>query len=135
VFPLLSEPRLCNEHQREKLVQRELRWCERRTPVSLYSSCLQLTLITVVVLVVTHVMINVPTTEFQKLWSSLTEYLRSEYENTIQQRRDADTVMESVRGVLNALARLSGCTPESVDENSKWTPIVQNMAEKMRNLC
>jgi hypothetical protein len=33
--------------------------------------------------VVTRIMANVPTSEFQKLWSNLTEYLRFEYESTI----------------------------------------------------
>jgi hypothetical protein len=55
-------------------------------------------------------MANVPTPEFQKLCSNLTKSLRLEYENAIQ-HPDADAVMERVRGVLTAIARLAGRTP------------------------
>jgi hypothetical protein len=65
-------------------------------------------------------MANVPTQEFQKLWSNLTESLRLEYENTIKQHPDTDAVMERVRGVLTAIALLTGCTPASVTESPKW---------------
>jgi hypothetical protein len=57
-----------------------------------------------------------------------------EYENTIEQHPDADAVMERVRGVLSAIARLEGYTLGSVGESPKWTLIVQNMAETRRNL-
>jgi hypothetical protein len=56
--------------------------------------------------VVTHVMANVPAPEFQKLWSKITESLRLECENTIFQHSDADAVMELVRGVLASIAHL-----------------------------
>jgi hypothetical protein len=76
---------------------------------------------------------NVPTPEFQKLWSNQIEYLRLGYENTLQ-HHDADDVMEHVRGVLTGIARLTGCTSASVVESSKWTLISQNMADTRRNL-
>jgi hypothetical protein len=56
-----------------------------------------------------------------------------EYENTGQQHPDADAVMEPVRGVLTAIACLAGCTPALVGGSPKWTLIVQNMADTMRN--
>jgi hypothetical protein len=49
--------------------------------------------------VVTGIMANVPTSEFQNLWSNMTESLRLEYKNTIQ-HPGTDAVMEHVRGVL-----------------------------------
>jgi hypothetical protein len=66
--------------------------------------------------------------------SNLTETLRLEYENTIQLYPDADFVMERVRGVLSAIARLEGCTAVSVGERLKWTIIVQNMVDTGRNV-
>jgi hypothetical protein len=49
--------------------------------------------------VVTLIKANVPTAEFQTLWSSLIGSLRLEYENTIQ-HPDTDALMECVRRVL-----------------------------------
>jgi hypothetical protein len=82
----------------------------------------------------TRTMTNVPTPQLQKLWSNMTDSLRLEYENTIQQDPDADAVMERVRGVLTAIARLVGCTPASAGESPKWALIVQNMADIRKNL-
>jgi hypothetical protein len=79
-------------------------------------------------------MINVHTPEFHKLWSYLIKSLRLKYENSIQQHPDANAVMEHVRGVLTPIARLAGCTPESVGESPKSSLIVQNMADIRRNL-
>jgi hypothetical protein len=59
-------------------------------------------------------MANVPTPEFQKLWSNLIESLRWEYENTVQQHPDADAVMERVHKVITAIAQVAGCTVASV---------------------
>jgi hypothetical protein len=56
-------------------------------------------------------MANVPTLEFQKLWSNLTESQRLKYKDNIQQHPDVDAVMESVRGVLTTIACLAGCGP------------------------
>jgi hypothetical protein len=58
-------------------------------------------------------MANVPTPEFQKLWSNLIESLRLAYENTIQEHPDADAVMEHVQEVHTVIAFLAGCTPVS----------------------
>jgi hypothetical protein len=91
-------------------------------------------IIVIVIEVVTRIMANVPTVEFQKLRPHLTESLRLGYENTIHQHPDADVVMERARGVLTAIARQMGCTPASVGGCPKWTPNVQNMAENMSNL-
>jgi hypothetical protein len=66
-------------------------------------------------------MANVPTPEFQKLWSNLIKPLRLEYENTIQQHSDANSVTEHVCGVLTAIACLAGCTPISVSKSAKLT--------------
>jgi hypothetical protein len=55
-------------------------------------------------------MANVPSSEFQKLWSNLIEYLRLEHENLIQQHPGSDAVIELVRGVFTAIARLVGST-------------------------
>jgi hypothetical protein len=52
-------------------------------------------------------MASVPTSEFQKLWLKLTESVRLEYENTIQQHPDANAVMERACGVFAAIARLA----------------------------
>jgi hypothetical protein len=71
-------------------------------------------------------MVNVPTPEFQKLWSNLIESLRLEYENFIQ-HPDCDSVMERVSGVLTAIAHIAGCTPASAGESPKWALIVHNM--------
>jgi hypothetical protein len=57
-----------------------------------------------------------------------------EYRDTTQHHPDAEAVMELVRGVLIAIARLAECTPASAGEIPKWSLIVQNMAEIMRNL-
>jgi hypothetical protein len=78
--------------------------------------------------VVTRINANVHTSEFQKLWSNLIESLKREYENTTQHPH-VDAVMERVRGILTAIARLAGCTPASVGESPKWTLFVQNMAD------
>jgi hypothetical protein len=56
-------------------------------------------------------MANISTSEFQKIWSNLTEFLRLENENTMQQNPDADAVMEGVQGVLTPIALLAECTP------------------------
>jgi hypothetical protein len=42
--------------------------------------------------------------------------------------------MERVREVIIGNARLAGCTPASVGQRPKWTLILQNTAETMRNL-
>jgi hypothetical protein len=76
----------------------------------------------------------VPTPEFQKLRSNVTESLRLEYENTIQQHHDTGVLMEPVCGVDAAIARLAGCAPASVGESPKYTLIVQNMADTRRYL-
>jgi hypothetical protein len=78
-------------------------------------------------------MANVPTQEFQKLWSNLIEYLRLEYKNTIQ-HPDWDAVMEHECKVLIAITRLVGCTPASVSESLKLIPIIENMAQTWRNI-
>jgi hypothetical protein len=62
------------------------------------------------------------------------EYLRLEYEMTIQQNPDAYTLMELVGGVFIAIARLEGYTLASVGESPKWTLIVQNMTDTRRIL-
>jgi hypothetical protein len=82
-----------------------------------------------VIVLVTHMMANVLTPEFQKLWSNLIESLRLEYENTLQQHPDADAVMECVHGVLTIIS-----CPASVDESPKWTLIIQNVAYTRRDL-
>jgi hypothetical protein len=79
-------------------------------------------------------MVNVPTPEFQKLWSNLIGSLRLEYENTIPQHPDADAVTERVCGALIVIPRLAGCTPASVGASSKWTLFAQNMAVTRRDL-
>jgi hypothetical protein len=78
-------------------------------------------------------MANVPIPEFQKLWSNLIEYLRLEYENTIQ-HPDWDAVMEHECRVLITITRLAGCTPASVSKSSKWILIIENMAQTCRNI-
>jgi hypothetical protein len=88
---------------------------------------------TVIAVGVTRIMANVSTPGFQKFLSSQIEYLRLEYRDIVQDH-EADAVIERVRGVLIAIARLAGCTPASVGESPKWTLIVQNMAETKRNL-
>jgi hypothetical protein len=54
---------------------------------------------------------NVSTSEFQKIWSNLIEYLRLENENTMQQNSDADAVMVGVHRALTTTALLAECTP------------------------
>lgn len=73
---------------------------------------------------------NVPTPEFQKLWSNLIEFMRLEYD--ITQYPDVDTAMEPVRGVFITVC-LEECTLASVSESLKWTLIVQT-AYTRRNL-
>jgi hypothetical protein len=90
-------------------------------------------IIVTVTVVVTHIMAIVPTLEFQKLWSNLTESLRLKYENNIQHPY-ANAVMESVCKVLTTIACLEGCAPSSVSESLKWILIVQNMVDTRRNL-
>jgi hypothetical protein len=52
-------------------------------------------------------MVKVPTPEFQNLWSNQIEFLGLECRDTIQQHPDDfEAVMECVRGVLIAIARL-----------------------------
>jgi hypothetical protein len=77
-------------------------------------------IIVTVTVVVTHIMANVPTLEFQKLWSNLTESLRLKYtyDNNIQHPY-ANAVMESVCRVLTTIACLAGCAPSSVSESPK----------------
>jgi selenocysteine lyase/cysteine desulfurase len=69
--------------------------------------------------VVSRVVANVPTPEFQKIWSNLIECLRLEYENTTEQHPDAEALTERIREVVTAIARLAGCTPASVGESPK----------------
>jgi hypothetical protein len=82
---------------------------------------------------INSIMANVPTPDYQNLWSNQIIFLRLEYGGTIQ-RPDANAFMERGHGVLIATARLAGCTPVSIDESPKWTSIVQNMANTMTNL-
>jgi hypothetical protein len=77
-------------------------------------------------------MANVPTPEFQKLWSNLIDSLRLEYKNTMQQHPDA--VMKLVCGVLTDIAHLAECNPVSVGRSPNWTLIVQNIMDTRRNL-
>jgi hypothetical protein len=77
-------------------------------------------------------MANLPTSEFQNLWSNKIESLVLEYGDTVQ-HLDAEPVTERVRGVLIAIAHLAERTPAAVGENPKWTLNVQNMAETRRN--
>jgi hypothetical protein len=72
-----------------------------------------------VIEVASRMMANVPTPEFQKLWTNLIECPRLEYENTIHQQPDADAVIERVRGVLTVIIRLARCTPASVGGSTK----------------
>jgi hypothetical protein len=81
------------------------------------------------IVAVTRTMANVPTTEFQKIWSILINSLKLEYEDTIQQHLDADAIMERVRGVPSAIARIA-----SVSGSPKWALIVQNVGCTRRNL-
>jgi hypothetical protein len=69
-------------------------------------------------------MTDVTIPEFQKLCSNQIDSLRLEYGDAIRQHPDAEAVVERVRGVLIASARLAGCTPASVGESPKWTVIV-----------
>jgi hypothetical protein len=63
-------------------------------------------------------MANVPTPEFQKFWSNQIESLGLEYGDAIQ-HPDTNTVIERLRGVLIAIARLAD------------VPLLQS--EKVRN--
>jgi hypothetical protein len=65
-------------------------------------------------------MANIPTPEFQKLWSNLIESLRLEYENTVQQHPN-NAVMNLVCGVLTHVAHLAQCILVSVGKSPKWT--------------
>jgi hypothetical protein len=65
-------------------------------------------------------MANVPTPEYQKLWSNLIESLRLEYENAIQQNPDADAVIERVPGGTHRHCPPSGMYPlRQSDRKSK----------------
>jgi hypothetical protein len=74
-------------------------------------------------------MANVPTPEFQKLWSNKIECLGREYKDAIQQHSDAGGVMERVHRVLIDIACLVEYTPHSIGESSKWAEVVTNAAE------
>jgi hypothetical protein len=78
-------------------------------------------------------MVNVPTPEFQKLWSKQTEFMRLKYGETTHYR-DAEAVMENVREVISAIGRLAGCNLASVGESPKCTLFAQNMVVSRRNL-
>jgi hypothetical protein len=56
-------------------------------------------------------MVNVFTSELQKIWSNLIEFLRLGNENTVQQNPEADAVMECAYGVLTTIVHLEECTP------------------------
>jgi hypothetical protein len=57
--------------------------------------------------VVTRIVANVPTPEFQKFSSKLIESLKRENENITQQDPDTDALMERVRGIFTAIAGLA----------------------------
>jgi hypothetical protein len=73
--------------------------------------------------VVTRIVSNVPTTEFMILGSNLIES-EAEIRNLHTCHPGPNDVIVSERGVLTVIAPLQGCTPESVGERLKWTPIV-----------
>jgi hypothetical protein len=95
------------------------------------ATCIYLTIIAVVV---TRIMANIPTPGFQKLWSDQIESLRLESGSIIRQEPGAEFVIKCLRGVLNAIARLERGTPAAVRESPKWTLIVGNTAGTTSNL-